>query len=279
MTKYFVYDVFTDSRFGGNPLAIIPDAADVPEGDFQRIAREFNFSETTFVLPPDNPDHTAKIRIFSPLSELPFAGHPTIGTAIALARQGLGPHMTLELGVGPIACHATKQSAQFSTQVPLKILVEPQVADVADVLGLTVSDIVLHTHRPTTATLGIQFTITEVRDRTTLSSAKPNIEAFQRFATKYPHAGRFAQHVYTRGDGVIFARMFDPLDNIPEDAATGSAAATLGALLVKCTSAPQEFIIRQGDDMGRPSCIEVDAQVEQVTIGGSAVAVMEGQLL
>ena len=101
----------------------------------------------------------------------------------------------------------------------------------------------------------------------------------RRFATKYPHAGRFALHVYTRGDGVIFARMFDPLDNIPEDAATGSAAATLGALLVKCTSAPQEFIIRQGDDMGRPSCIEVDAQVEQVTIGGSAVAVMEGQLL
>ena len=127
MTKYFVYDVFTDSRFGGNPLAIIPDAADVPEGDFQRIAREFNFSETTFVLPPDNPDHTAKIRIFSPLSELPFAGHPTIGTAIALARQGLGPHMTLELGVGHIACHATKQSARFSTQVPLKILVEPRI--------------------------------------------------------------------------------------------------------------------------------------------------------
>ena len=95
MTKYFVYDVFTDSRFGGNPLAIIPDAADVPEGDFQRIAREFNFSETTFVLPPDNPNHTAKIRIFSPLSELPFAGHPTIGTAIALARQGLWRHMTL----------------------------------------------------------------------------------------------------------------------------------------------------------------------------------------
>jgi trans-2,3-dihydro-3-hydroxyanthranilate isomerase len=279
MTKYFVYDVFTDSRFGGNPLAIIPDASGLPEGDFQRIAREFNFSETTFVLPPDDPSHTAKIRIFSPLSELPFAGHPTIGTAIALARQGHGPDMTLELGVGPIVCHATDHSARFSTQVPLKVLAEPEVADVAQVLGLTVADIVLQTHPPTTATLGIQFTITEVRDRATLSAAKPNIEALRRFATKYPQAGRFAQHVYTRSDGVIFARMFDPLDNIPEDAATGSAAATLGALLVKCTSAPQEFIIRQGDDMGRPSRIEVDAKAEEVTIAGSAVAVMEGQLL
>ena len=124
--------------------------------------------------------------------------------------------------------------------MPLKILVEPQPADVADVLGLTVSDIVFQTPRPTTATLGIQFTITEVRDRATLSAAKPNIEALRRFATKYPHAGRFAQHVYTRGDGVIFARMFDPLDNIAE---------------------------------------EVDAKVVQVTIGGSALAVMEGQLL
>ena len=91
MTKYFVYDVFTNSRFGGNPLAIIPDASELPEADFQRIAREFNFSETAFVLPPDGPSHTAKIRIFSPLSELLFAGHPTIGTTIDWRFRDMGP--------------------------------------------------------------------------------------------------------------------------------------------------------------------------------------------
>ena len=99
MTKYFVCNVFTNSRFGGNPLAIIPDASELPEADFQLIAREFNFSETAFVLPPDGSSHTAKIQIFSPFSELPFAGHPTISTAIALARQGHGPDMILGSGL------------------------------------------------------------------------------------------------------------------------------------------------------------------------------------
>ena len=177
MTKYFVYDVFTNSRFGGNSLAIIPDASELPEADFQRIAREFNFSETAFFLPPDGPSHTAKIRIFSPLSELPFAGHPTTGTAIALARQGHGPNTILELGVGAIACHATDHCAQFSTGVPLEVLTEPGVEDVAQVLGISPTDIVLHMHPPTTGSLSFEFTITKVRDRATLSAATPDIEA------------------------------------------------------------------------------------------------------
>ena len=119
---------------------------------------------------------------------------------------------------------------------------------------------VLDTHPPTTATIGLQFTLTEVANRHILSRAKINIDALKRFAQSYPQAGRFGQYVYTRSDGAIHARMFDPLDNIPEDPATGNAAATLGALLVKCTQTPQKFSLYQGDDMGRPSQIEVHAE-------------------
>ena len=129
MTPYFVYDVFTKHRFSGNPLAVIPNASDLPEVDFQRIAREFNFSETTFVLPAETSAHTAKIRIFSPQTEMPFAGHPTIGTAIALARLGHGPDMVLELGIGPIACHATPEQARFSTTAPLNVLATPDAIE------------------------------------------------------------------------------------------------------------------------------------------------------
>ena len=102
MTCYLTFDVFTDNPFGGNPLAVIPDATALPEDQLQKIAREFNYSETTFVYPPTDPAHTAKVRIFTPTMEVPFAGHPTIGTAVALARAGHGPDMVLELGVGPI---------------------------------------------------------------------------------------------------------------------------------------------------------------------------------
>ena len=231
-------------------------------------------------MPPDGPSHTAKIRIFLPLSELPFAGHPTIGTAIALARQGHGPNTILELGVGAIACHATDHCAQFSTGVPLEVLAEPGVEDVAQVLGISPTDIVLHMHPPTTGSLGFEFTITEVHDRATLSAATPDIDALRRFAKICPQAAGFvAQYAYTLSEGDIHARMFAPLGNITEDAATGRTAATLGASLVKCSLAPQEFAICQGDDMGRHSRIEVSAEAAQVTIGGSAVAVMQGQLL
>ena len=104
MSRYLVYDVFTDTRFGGNQLAVFPDATDLPEADLQAIAAEFNFSEVTFVYPPENPAHTARVRIFTPTMEIPFAGHPVIGTAIALADAGHGPDMVLELGVGPLPC-------------------------------------------------------------------------------------------------------------------------------------------------------------------------------
>ena len=104
MTNYVVYDVFTDKIFGGNQLAVFPDAASLPQDQLQKIAAEFNFSEVTFVYPPENSDHTVKVRIFTPTSEVDFAGHPVIGTIIALAKLGYNAPMVLELGVGPLAC-------------------------------------------------------------------------------------------------------------------------------------------------------------------------------
>ena len=120
MTKFFVYDVFTDRAFGGNQLAVIPDATNLGEGDLQRIAREFNFSETTFVYPPKDLQHTAQVRIFTPTMEVPFAGHPTSGTAIALSDEGADKGIVLELGIGPVPCKVADGSASFSVKQPLK---------------------------------------------------------------------------------------------------------------------------------------------------------------
>ena len=148
MTDYIVLDVFTDTPFGGNPLAVIPDATGLPEAELQKIAREFNFSETVFLYPPEEPADTARLRIFTPTMEIPFAGHPTIGAAIALAQQGHGPAMRLALGVGPLTARATPTEASFDTSVPLDILAQPSPALVARALGLPESAISSTTTRP-----------------------------------------------------------------------------------------------------------------------------------
>ncbi len=135
MTDFLILDVFTDAPFTGNPLAVIPDATGLSEDSLQRIAREFNFSESTFVYPPEDPAHTARVRIFAPATELPFAGHPTIGTAIALAAAGHGPDMVLELGVGPIPVSVRDGKAQFTTPVPLFRGVRPEYRRVDGLSG------------------------------------------------------------------------------------------------------------------------------------------------
>lgn len=287
MTKYLVFDVFSETPFGGNQLAVIPDATGIAERDLQSIAREFNFSETTFVYPPNDPANTARVRIFTPTMEVPFAGHPTIGTAIALAHLGHGPGMVLELGIGPIAAHATKKSAQFTTTAPLEILASPAVDEIANALGIGTDKIVTRTHAPQIATLGLPFCITELTDLAALGAIETNIAAFRNGAAKYPGALDFAQFAYVRDadrPDIIHARMFAPLDNIPEDPATGSASATLGALLADISRNDQSFTIHQGDDMGRPSRIGVQtigAQTHEtaVTIRGAACQTMEGRLI
>lgn len=281
MTAFAVYDVFTDSAFGGNQLAVVLDAEDLPEDQLQKIAREFNFSETTFVYPPENPKHTARVRIFTPTMEIPFAGHPTIGTAVALAARGAATDMILELGIGPIACTASGPNAAFQTTAPLDILSEPTVDIAARCLGLDASAITSDRHPPTQASLGLPMVIVELTDRAALSRSLPVTDAFREAAGIYPSQLDFALFPYIRHRDTIHARMFAPLDNIPEDPATGSACATLTALLSQIAGKPQTLTIHQGEDMGRPSLIQtqaLDGDPMPIRVAGSAVQTMTGTL-
>ena len=155
MTEFLVYDVFTDRAFSGNPLAVIPDAKGLREDELEAIAREFNFSETTFVYPSEDPGHTAKVRNFTPARELRFAGHPTIGPAIALAELGrAGAEMVLELGVGPILVKVDGTHARFETRVPLFLGEAPSVEAVARCIGQSKDAIRTDRHSPVLAGLG-----------------------------------------------------------------------------------------------------------------------------
>jgi trans-2,3-dihydro-3-hydroxyanthranilate isomerase len=276
MRDYLVYDVFTETPLGGNQLAILPDAAGLSTQQMQAIAAEFNFPETVFLGPPETDGCDARVRIFTPTVEVPFAGHPTIGTAVMLAEAGLGPAMTLELGVGPIAAQVVEGLASFTTEHPLVIEAKPARALVARALGCTEDQII---GQPVMAGLGLAFTFTQLATREALSALAPDIGAMREGNAAYPSGLDFAQCAWVESaPGVIHMRMFAPLDNIPKDPATGSAAAALGALLCAERGAIT-LDITQGTDMGRPSRIEVMAEPGKVTVSGRAVRVMEGKLL
>jgi trans-2,3-dihydro-3-hydroxyanthranilate isomerase len=276
--EYLVYDVFTATAFGGNQLAVFPDARDLPEDRLQAITREFNFSEVTFVYPPQDPAHTARVRIFTPTREVPFAGHPTIGTAIALHDLGRGSDLVLELGVGPIPCHVGETGASFTTPVPLEMIAQPAPSLVAEALGLPVAAIRTDRHAPVQASLGLAFVLVELADRAALAAAQPVIEACRRGAALHPAGLDFAIFAYVRNGEAVEARMFAPLDNMPEDPATGSASAALGAFLARLPDGPQRLAISQGVDMGRPSQIGVSVGAGGVTVTGQAVKTMAGRL-
>ncbi len=285
MTDYVVYDVFTDTPFGGNPLAVIPDASALPEARLQSIAREFNFSETTFVYPPADPTHDARVRIFTPTMEIPFAGHPTVGTALALQALGrVGHELVFELGVGPIPVSITDGVAEFKTRVPLQTWPGPSPRTVAESIGLETSAIRIDRHAPTIASVGLPFALAELTDAEALAAAVPNTDAFRAFDPHWPTDTHYDLLVYTRHGADIDARMFAPLDGIPEDPATGSAAAALAAWLGQLDGVSQSFTISQGVAMGRPSQIAASVTVEdgapvEVSIAGRAVKVMEGRLV
>ena len=281
MTDYLVYDVFTDHAFGGNQLAVVPDARDLPEADLQRIAREFNFSETTFVYPPADPAHQAKVRIFTPTMEVPFAGHPTIGTAIALHDQGAPEKMTLELGIGPVPVSVGDAAATFTVATPLQRMATPDPALVAACLGLPETALCLATHAPVQASLGLPFVLVELNSADDLAACQPVIDQVRIGAERHPAGLDFAIYSYHRNGAEISARMFAALDNIPEDPATGSAAATLAAVLTEELDEAQNLTITQGVKMGRPSQIGAVTQTGNpvsVAISGSAKRVMVGRL-
>jgi trans-2,3-dihydro-3-hydroxyanthranilate isomerase len=281
MVQYVVYDVFTDTPFGGNQLAVFPDATSLPEDKLQSIAAEFNYSEVTFVYPPEDPAHTARVRIFTPTSEIPFAGHPIIGTVIALTDLGTTAPMVLELGVGPLPCTLETGVAAFTTAVPLERFAEPDIDLVAASVGLKSDAIVTTTHAPVQAGLGLPFVLVELTDRAALAACVPDTAVFRKGAERYPTGLDFAVFAYVRDGGTISSRMFAPLDNITEDPATGSASAALAALLTEELGGPQEIAYTQGEDMGRTSKIFATTthNPTSVRISGTAVQTMRGELI
>jgi trans-2,3-dihydro-3-hydroxyanthranilate isomerase len=294
-------DVFTTQRFGGNQLAVITDALGLSDQQMQLIASEFNYSETTFVLPPRNTANIAQVRIFTPTNEIPFAGHPNIGTAFILGRQEnvfgkrVEPSMRFEEGAGLVKVDLLHQNqsvvgARFKAPRPLDVvaLVDPEI--VAECVSLNMTDIATNAHPPSVVSVGLPFVVAET-GLDVLAKARPNSAAFAAADGAYPHADdRFSVFLYARlGHGVerLRARMFAPLSNIPEDPATGSASAALGAFLGSLD--PREDLrlditIEQGVEMGRPSLIQVavlkqTGSVHEVSIAGYCVPIMRGTVV
>jgi trans-2,3-dihydro-3-hydroxyanthranilate isomerase len=295
---FVTVDVFTAERFGGNPLAVFPNAHGLTAGDMQSIATEFNLSETTFVLPPDDPRHHARVRIFTPKYELPFAGHPNVGTGFVLAQADPNPpeHYTFEEIAGLVRVHIQRNAAhaivgaRIGAPRSLSITTAIDTAAVAACAGLTPGDFLTNAHTPLVASVGTPFVIAEVASLDALARAQPDIAAFRAARDRFPDMGdRFNLHLYVRRDGdatKLRTRMFAPLGGILEDPATGSANAALSALLVSL--APGEdvalhFDIEQGIEMGRPSLIIGGARktaegAVEATVAGNCVPVMRGTL-
>ncbi len=296
--EFVTVDVFTEHRFGGNPLAVFPDARGLSDAQMQALASEFNLSETTFVLPPDNPQHHARVRIFTPRTELPFAGHPNVGTGYVLARRDADPpeHLVFEELAGLVRVHiqrdAAKQivGAQISAPHSLSIDVAIPEDVIAACAGLSEDDVLTTAHTPLVASVGALVVIAELTGLEALSRASPDLAAFRDAAERFPTIGaRFALHLYVRLDGDatrLRARMFAPLVGVLEDPATGSANAALAALLTSL--APGENVdltydIAQGVEMGRPSRIVATARKTaegpvSATVAGRCVPVLRGTL-
>lgn len=301
MVDYVTVDVFTQTQFGGNPLAVIPDARSIPEDRLQLIAREFNYSETTFVYPPDDPAHTARVRIFTPTDEVPFAGHPNVGTAFVLGRhpdvfgKPVTTRMVFEEKAGLVGIDLLREGnevvgARVRAPQPLELSKEVDAQDIADCAGLDIGAVATGIHLPRIVSVGLPIAVAELVSLEALAMAAPKMDAFAKADARYwDGADRFFTYLYVRtgdGTGQLQARMFAPLSNIPEDPATGSAAAALGAFLAHLDPRPDlalQIAIAQGIEMGRPSAILVEAakqsgRVERVSIAGRCVPVMQGRL-
>lgn len=289
--SFVTVDVFTNQRFGGNPLAVFPDASGMSDAEMQSLAAEFNLSETTFVLPPDDPANTARVRIFTRTTEMPFAGHPNVGTGYVLAQQGRDKNGKLlfeELaGLVEIEIERNESGgpvgATIAAPQPLSLGVELPVEEIAACAGLKTDEVIVQSHRPIQASLGNPFVIAEV-EAAALKRAGPDIAAFRKSVTRESALkGRLGLYLYAHeGEGRVQARMFAPLGGTFEDAATGSAAGPLGALLLSLSSdAEKRLDIRQGVVMGRPSLLQVVARRGadgiRATIAGQCVPVLRGE--
>lgn len=297
--RFHTTDVFTNTTFGGNPLAVFPDATGIPEDALQRIAREFNLSETTFVYPPADAAHTRRVRIFTPAAEIPFAGHPTVGTAFVLAHLGLVPlggaetRIVFEEGVGPVpvrirAANGRPTFAQLTAaKLPEIGPPPPGRTALAELLSLEPADLLGGMTGPQAVSCGLPFLFVPLRDRDAVRRARVRADHFESTLKGYwaPQVMVFSRDPEREGSDVR-ARVFVPDLSVPEDPATGSAAAALGGYLAARDTTPDgtlRWIVEQGFEMGRPSMLEIEVDkvggsVVAVRVGGEAVMVMEGEI-
>jgi trans-2,3-dihydro-3-hydroxyanthranilate isomerase len=300
MTRpFYTLDVFAGEALAGNPLAVVLDAAGLDDARMQAIAAEFNLSETVFVLPPDDPRQRADIRIFTPKRELPFAGHPTVGTAVLLAL--LDPEagtdavaFGLKEKVGIVSCivqadDERKGFARFRLpRLPVTWGEGKETAECAWALGLDPTEIGFARHVPSRHSAGVAYDLVPVATHEALARAKAQGETFEKVFADSDHPSAY---VYTRlpgNEGLRFrARMFAPGMGIVEDPATGSAAAAFAGALMQCEplgDGEHDILIEQGVEMGRPSEISLQMTIDKgalvsAEIGGQAILVSRGEIL
>lgn len=299
--RYAVLDVFTDKALTGNPLAVVLDSDGLDDAAMQDIAREFNLSETVFVLPADNPAHSARVRIFTPSKELPFAGHPTVGTAVLLAGERFGDiereqdaMVVLEETIGAVRCGVNlKPDAAGYAEFDVPRVARPyglslgDKSEVAAALYLNASDVGFENHRPSVFEAGVPFAFVPVSGLAALARAKPVASAWD---AAFGNGDGAMAYVYCREtrrfDSTFHARMFGPMHGISEDPATGSAAAAFAGVIRtfdKPTDGTHYFRIEQGFEMKRPSLIDLEVDVAQgelkaTRIGGQAIIIARGEL-
>ncbi len=292
--RFVTLDVFTGRRFTGNPLAVVLDADGLDTAAMQTIAREFNHPETVFTFAPEHAANRARLRIFTPVRELPFAGHPTVGTAVLLGLQngsGAGHEIVLEESIGLVRCTLVSNDhdrgrARFAIpQLPAELGVAIDEANIAAALHLSPADIGFDQFRPSRWSAGIPFTFVPVAGLDAVRQCQPNPA---RFDTAFGEGG--AVYIFcseTAEPGHHFhARMFAHAMGIPEDPATGSAAAAFAGALIKFArpgDGNHAVTIEQGYEMGRPSLVELVIVVEggklkSASIGGDAVIVTTGTI-
>ena len=297
--RYLTADVFTDQLFGGNQLAVFPDATGIHEHRLQDVAREFNFSETTFVFPAADRAHTRRVRIFTPGTELPFAGHPTIGTAHVLAATGDVPltgdltSIVLEEKVGPVPVTIRAEDGRpvycelTAAMLPEEGPPPPSRDALARALSLEPDDVLDGEWDPRGWTCGVPYLFVPLRDRDAVARSRVNLEAWERAlaGTWAPEILLFAREGERPGSD-LHGRMYAPGFGIAEDPATGSAAAALAGYLARRDprrDGTLRWRLEQGFEMKRPSILDISADVANgeitaVRVGGASVIVCEGTM-
>ena len=293
IVPFVLCDVFAERQFEGNQLAVITDASSLTSSEMQKIASEFNFSESTFIL-PSKPPYSHKVRIFTPTHEVPFAGHPNVGTAHVLASNTDTPEFPLNFNfhehAGVVDVTVSKSAEGIFCEIkapePLSIGAFVDPSEIATALDLIEENIKIDLHAPLIGSVGLPFILAGVVSRSVLANAEVNLTGFKKISEKYPCRDILIYWIDSRD--IIHSRVFAPFDNVMEDPATGSANGALVALLSskrKDQNTDIKYTVHQGDDMGRPCRLYIRAKrgatedESEIFIGGYSKTTASGNLI